>query len=160
VVQAEDREGQTQQALHAATRLGRILVELRRHKGQDTAAPVPDEVGTEQDAGLTLQQERVVRPLGPRRPHGEEAAGPPVRELAPREYLVEADLAIHEWRDFLKIDLPSRRISTIGGFVLSQLGHVPQVGEQVRFRNLLFTVESLRGRRIGSLRVKLMEVST
>jgi len=108
-------------------------------------------------AGLVTLEDVLEEIVGDIPAPGEAEAGPPVREVSPREYVVEANIAVHEWRDFLKIELPSRRISTIGGFVLSQLGHVPQVGEQARFRNLLFTVESLRGRRIGTLRVRLLE---
>jgi putative hemolysin len=71
--------------------------------------------------------------------------------------LIAGNLAIHEWPDFLKIRLPSRRISTIGGFVLSLLGHIPRLGEQATYRNLRFTVESMHGRRIERLRLELLE---
>lgn len=135
--------------------LERVLLQFRVTRTQ--MAIVVDEFGG--TAGLVTLEDVLEEIVGDIPEPSEAAEGPPVRQIDPREYLVEANLAIHEWRDFLKIELPSRRISTIGGFVLSQLGHVPQVGEQVRFRNLLFTVESVRGRRIGTLRVKLLEVS-
>jgi CBS domain containing-hemolysin-like protein len=131
--------------------LEKVLIQFRVTRTQ--MAIVVDEYGG--TAGLVTLQDVLEEIVGDIPAPREGAASPPVRELGGGEYLVEANLAIHEWRDFLKIELPSRRISTIGGFVLSQLGHVPQVGEQVRFRNLLFTVESLLGRRIGTLRVRL-----
>jgi CBS domain containing-hemolysin-like protein len=132
--------------------LEKVLLQFRVTRTQ--MAIVVDEYGG--TAGLvTLEDvlEEIVGDIPAPRDAEEEA---PVRQVGPGEYLVEGNLAIHEWRDFLKIELPSRRISTLGGFVLAQLGHVPQIGEQVRFRNLLFTVEGLRGRRIGALRVRLL----
>jgi CBS domain containing-hemolysin-like protein len=66
-------------------------------------------------------------------------------------------LAVHEWVDAFKIDLAEKRISTVGGFVTSLLGHIPQTGEQARWRNLLFIVEATRGMRVGEVRLKLLE---
>jgi len=129
--------------------LERVLLQFRVTRTQ--MAIVVDEYGG--TAGLVTLEDVLEEIVGDIPAPGE--AGSPVRQVAPGEYLVEGDLAIHEWRDFVRMDLPSRRISTLGGFVLAQLGHVPQVGEQVRFRNLLFTVEGLRGRRVGTLRVRL-----
>ena len=39
----------------------------------------------------------------------------------------------------------------------SLLGRLPKVGESVTCRNLRFTVESMRGRRIDKLHVELLE---
>src|ERR671935_2116841 len=75
VVEAENREGQGEEVLDAPARLVRILVVLGRHEAELTAAVVRDQVGAEEDARGALEQERVVRPLGPRRADREEVAG-------------------------------------------------------------------------------------
>ena len=49
---------------------------------------------------------------------------------------------------------------TIGGFVVYLLGHMPHVGDTVRYRNLRFTVEKIHGRRIESILVGLDESPT
>jgi CBS domain containing-hemolysin-like protein len=43
--------------------------------------------------------------------------------------------------------------ATIGGYVLEQLGRLPEVGEQVRLDGLTLAVEAVRGTRITRLRV-------
>lgn len=43
---------------------------------------------------------------------------------------------------------------TIGGFVFSELGHVPQVGEQLLWKNLRITVLAVEHRRIELLRIE------
>jgi putative hemolysin len=131
--------------------LEKTLLQFRVTRTQ--MAIVVDEYGG--TAGLVTLEDVLEEIVGDIPAPRDEAQGPAVRQAGPDEYLIEGNLAIHEWRDFAGIELPSRRISTLGGFVLAQLGHVPQVGEQVRFRNLLFTVESLHGRRVGTLRVRL-----
>ena len=137
-------------------RLERVLLQFRVTRTQ-TAIVVDEYGGT---AGLVTLEDVLEEIVGDIPAADEGDGGPTVERLSDREYRIRGDLPIHEWRDVLKIELPRRRISTLGGFVLSLLGHVPQVGEQARYRNLLFTVESLHGRRIGVLRVLLQEGPT
>ncbi|HUT59650.1 MAG TPA: hemolysin family protein [Phycisphaerae bacterium] len=132
--------------------LERVLVQFRVTRTQ--TAIVVDEYGGA--AGLVTLEDLLEEIVGDI-PDPDEAPELGVQRLAEREYLLAADLAIHEWTDVLGIELPSRRISTVGGFVMSLLGHVALVGEQARYRNLRFTVESVRGCRIRTLRVELLE---
>jgi putative hemolysin len=83
-----------------------------------------------------------------------------VRQVGPREWLVAGDLAIHEWEEFLPEDLQAGRFSTVGGLVISVLGRIPAMGESVRYSNIVFTVEGMRGRRVSLLRVRLEEQAT
>jgi len=86
--------------------------------------------------------------------------GPAGRQVGRREYLIDGELAIHEWADAFKMDLSGRRISTVGGFVTSLIGRIPSVGDTAGYRNLRFTVESMRRRRVGRLRLELLEDAT
>jgi CBS domain containing-hemolysin-like protein len=54
------------------------------------------------------------------------------------------------------MDLRGRRISTVGGFVTSLLGRIPAVGESATYRNLKFTILSVRRRRIAQLELELL----
>jgi CBS domain containing-hemolysin-like protein len=71
--------------------------------------------------------------------------------------MLDGDLAIHEWADAFAIDLSAGRISTIGGFVTSLLGRIAREGDVARYRNLRFTVVSMRRRRVGKVRLELLE---
>ncbi|MDO4887385.1 MAG: hemolysin family protein [Actinomycetaceae bacterium] len=51
------------------------------------------------------------------------------------------------------IPLPDGPFDTIGGFVINELGRMPEVGDEVRWGAHLLRVESLEGRRIAWLRV-------
>ena len=64
---------------------------------------------------------------------------------------------MHEWADVFHMDLQGGRISTIGGFVTSLLGRIPTVGDTARYRNLQFPVHMMRGRRVGTIRLDLLE---
>ena len=131
----------------------RLLVQFRLRQVQ-TAIVVDEYGGT---AGLVALQDVLEEIVGDIPAPGEAPEAPAVRELAPGQYILNADLAIHEWADAFKIDLAHRRISTIGGFVTAQLGRIARVGDEVTYRNLRFRVEAMRRRRICTLRLDLLE---
>jgi CBS domain containing-hemolysin-like protein len=80
-----------------------------------------------------------------------------VMRLSDNEYLLHADLAIHEWADVFGIDLHAERISTVGGFVLALLGRIPKAGDTVTYRNLRFTVQAMDARRIRTLKLRWLK---
>ena len=131
----------------------RLLVQLRVRQVQ-TAIVVDEYGGT---AGLVALQDVLEEIVGDIPEPGEAADAPAVRQLQPGHYLLNADLAIHEWADAFEIDLAHRRISTVGGFVTAQLGRIARAGDEVTYRNLRFRVETMRRRRICTLRLDLLE---
>ena len=136
-----------------AANLERVLLQFRVTQTQ--MAVVVDEYGG--TAGLVTLEDVLEEIVGDIPDPHEPADQPAVRRVSEREYLLDGNLAIHEWQDAFKIDLGGARISTVGGFVLSLLGRIPHVGEAIDHRNLRFVVESMRGRRIATLRLLLRE---
>ncbi len=130
----------------------KLLQQFRQTRTQ-IAIAVDEYGGT---AGLVTLEDALEEIVG-------EIAGPdedipdPVQQIGEREYLIDGDLPVHEWPDQFGMALPAERISTIGGLVISLLGRVPSVGDEATYRNLAFTVETVRGRRIGQLRLRLRE---
>ena len=51
-------------------------------------------------------------------------------------------------------DLPTDEADTLGGYIYSRLGHVPDVGEIVREGNLELTVEEISSRQIRKVRAQ------
>jgi CBS domain containing-hemolysin-like protein len=80
-----------------------------------------------------------------------------VERVSDREYLVDGDLPIHEWAEEFRMRIPTRRISTVGGFVIWRLGRIPRVGDSVDFRNLRMTVAAMRGRRVSKVQLELLQ---
>ena len=58
----------------------------------------------------------------------------------------------------LGLDLPEDAdFDTIGGFVFSELGHIPVVGEQLVWRNVRITVLEATRRRIERVRIEVLD---
>jgi putative hemolysin len=67
-------------------------------------------------------------------------------------WLISGGMAADEMADRLSIALPPRRsYHTAAGFVLSQLGHLPEIGESFDSQGWRFEVVDLDGRRIDKI---------
>jgi putative hemolysin len=67
-------------------------------------------------------------------------------------WLISGSMPADEMADRLSVALPRERgYHTAAGFVLSQLGHLPQIGESFASQGWRFEVVDLDGRRIDKI---------
>ena len=79
-----------------------------------------------------------------------------IRRVAERTFEVEARVRIDELNDALNVDLPEDDdYETVGGFVLSRLGYIPEAGESLEHNGLRITVLEAEVRRITRLKIDL-----
>ena len=136
-----------------AANLERVLTQLRVRRSQ--MAIVVDEYGG--TAGLVTLEDILEEIVGDIPDRHEEGRGPAVQQAEPGRYVIDGNLAIHEWADAFEMDLRGKRISTIGGFVTALLGRIPVEGDVAKYRNLELAVVSMHGRRVEKLSVRLLE---
>jgi len=74
------------------------------------------------------------------------------QRLGEDEFLVDGGLAIFEMRDLAGLEWKHESVTTVGGYVVHRLGHLPRIGEQVRVDGYIVTVEQADGRRVRQLR--------
>jgi CBS domain containing-hemolysin-like protein len=79
---------------------------------------------------------------------------PGVEHLDDGSLRVPGRMPIDDVSDELGIDLPDTEWDTIGGLILNLLGHVPEEGEAVRFKQLELTAEDVQERRIGTVHIR------
>ena len=82
---------------------------------------------------------------------------PFVEFIGDNEYIFDARVDLDDLNRLMDVDLPTDDSDTLGGFIYTQLGKVPAVGDHVVFANLDFAVESVAGRRIRKVRVERRE---
>lgn len=74
------------------------------------------------------------------------------------EWITEVDARVHldDLNERFNYDLPEDEdFDTIGGFVFSELGHIPAVGEMLTWRTLRMTVLEADKRRVIKLRIEV-----
>jgi putative hemolysin len=76
---------------------------------------------------------------------------PLFRVLSGNRVLVRWDWLIEDLNELLELKLPRREADTIGGLVLSQLAHVPEVGEIVEVAGVPLRVERVEGKGVAAV---------
>jgi putative hemolysin len=93
----------------------------------------------------------------------QEAAGEVVQR-ADGSWLMDGALPVHEVREVLDLDpLPgeeSGEFETLGGFVMSRLGRIPEVGDITDWEGRRFEVVDMDGRRVDRVLVSVAQPST
>jgi CBS domain containing-hemolysin-like protein len=83
-----------------------------------------------------------------------DAEEPFFEYISDDEYVFDARVDLDDLNQLMDADLPTEDTDTLGGFIYSELGRVPVVGNLVTYEDLDLTVESVAGRRIKKVRVK------
>ncbi|CAH0345375.1 hemolysin family protein [Bacillus sp. CECT 9360] len=82
-----------------------------------------------------------------------------IRVLDENTYLIGGRTNLYEVEDLLKIELPNQDYDTLSGFVIGQLGYIPNPDERpaVEYEDIVFTVEEMDDRRIIKVKVHVKE---
>lgn len=75
-------------------------------------------------------------------------------------YIVEGSMNLDDLNEELGINLKSEDSETIGGFILDMFGEIPDkddIGKEIFFENYVFTIKSVKDRRIEELTLKINE---
>jgi CBS domain containing-hemolysin-like protein len=124
-----------------------LLQELQQRKVH--IAVVVDEYGG--TAGLVTIEDLLEEIVGEIQDEY-DAEEPTVEAVDTNEYLFDARVPIDEVNKLLGVELPSEGGDTLGGFIYSQLGKVPALGDRIEFENAVIEVLSVSGRRIKQVR--------
>ncbi len=104
-------------------------------------------------AGLVTIEDLIEEIFGEIQDEYDFGEAEPVRIIDENTVVMDARVSTDEVEDALGIALPEGDFDSVGGFILDQLGHLPEVGEKVVWRNLEFTVEGVSENRIQVVRV-------
>ena len=131
--------------------LERLLVHLRQTRTQ--LAIVVDEFGGL--VGVVALEDVVEQMVGDiYEPHDSPTHS--VQRVGPDEYLVPGDLSVADWMDAFGARIESTHTTTVAGLLAASLKRLPREGDQIRLAHLLMRVDSMRGRRVDRVRLKLV----
>ena len=89
----------------------------------------------------------------------DEEVNEQITEVDKSNYVLDGGLAVRDLNRRLKLLVPeSEAYTTVGGFLMTQAGHVLKPGEVVQYNGLTFKVERVEKRRV--MRVKLEIIQT
>jgi putative hemolysin len=124
------------------------LTDLRRESAH--LAIVMDEYGG--TAGIVTMEDLIEELVGDIRDEYDTGEGETTRHLS-GDVDVDGLLNLEDFHDETGVQLPEGPYETVAGFIVSELGHVPAAGEEVRIDGYRLTVTELDGRRVSRVRV-------
>ncbi|MCL2298860.1 MAG: hemolysin family protein [Firmicutes bacterium] len=135
-------------------RCGELLKEMTARHIQ--IAVVVDEYGG--TAGLVSLEdvlEAIVGSIQDEYDHEEED----ISKIDESTFLLEGTTAVEEVAELTGVPLPEGEYDTIAGFVIRELGYLPQAGEhpEVEYRGVKFTVEEVEDRRVAVIKAEIGE---
>lgn len=105
-------------------------------------------------AGLATIEDVLEEIVGEIGDEHDNETGNDIRKIDNQKFIVSALTEIEDFNTYFQSALNEETSDTIGGFVLSHFGYVPQVGEQADFDHLQVTVKKADDRRIIDLLVE------
>jgi magnesium and cobalt transporter len=136
-------------------RVSELLKEMQRRQMQ--MAIVVDEYGG--TAGLVTVEDLLEEIVGEIRDEY-DVESETVTDEGEGVFVFSGKVNVDEVRDRLDVEIEREGFETVGGFLLSQLGRMPYVGETVGVGELSFEVLEVERRRITKVRVRRIAADT
>jgi putative hemolysin len=124
------------------------LAEMRAARAH--LAIVVDEYGGTD--GIVTLEDLVEQLVGDIRDEHDDDEGE-TATISATEFEVDGLLSIDDFAEETLIELPDGPYETVGGFLVSELGRIPSMGERVMHEGHEFLVQTMEGRRVGRVRV-------
>ncbi len=121
-----------------------LLKELQQRKVH-LAIVVDDYGGT---AGLVTIEDIIEEIIGDIQDEYDINEEDDYEQTSEHEYIVDAGIDIDDFNDLLDLDLPTDDSDTLGGYIYTVFGRVPEVDEEIEEDKFYLRVMSVDGRRI------------
>lgn len=127
-----------------------LLKELQQRKVH--MAIVVDEYGG--TAGLVTIEDIIEEIIGDIQDEYDLYEEDEYEQTGEHEYIVDAGIDLDDFNDLLDLNLPTEDSDTLGGFIYTYFGRVPEVDEEIDGDKLYLRVMSVDGRRIRKAYVR------
>jgi CBS domain containing-hemolysin-like protein len=133
-----------------AKKVDELLAEMQRRRIH--MALVVDEYGG--IAGLVTLEDIVEEIVGEIQDEYDQAEELPYQDMGNGEILFLGRVDLDDFNEVMGSNLAKDDADTLGGYIYSHLGRVPQTGDEVRAGTLLLAVEQVLARRIRKVRAR------
>lgn len=76
-----------------------------------------------------------------------------VEVLDERTFVVSGSTGIDEINELIGVEFDDEEFHTIGGFLFGLFGHLPKVGEQLRYHDLRFLILEMEGKKVEKIKI-------
>lgn len=140
------------QVVHESISVSKLIHVFREEKTK-IAVIVDEHGGTCGIVTLSDVFTEIVGEIEDEYTHGDEEE---CVEVSENHFLVDASLEVEELTERFGLEIDdSIESETIGGFVLEQVGELPEVDDKVEYENLIFTIKELDNFKIKTVEIEV-----
>jgi CBS domain containing-hemolysin-like protein len=129
-----------------------VFLELQRMKL--SLAIVIDEFGGV--SGIVTVEDLIEEIVGEIEDEFNERKKPMIEKISDRECYLNTRMEIDDFAERFGVNIDEEDVSTIGGLILKHADRIPRVGEEIQYRNFLFTIVEATRRKINKVRVRIL----
>lgn len=129
-----------------------LLIEMR--KESIPLAIVLDEYGA--TAGLITLEDLLEEIVGDIRDEYDEDEEDSIKMVGENEYIADGNTKLDEINEVLGLDLESDDYDSIAGHLIYLLDHLPEAGESVTDKNVIYTVDAVEKNRIDKVHIVIL----
>ncbi|MCS6804421.1 MAG: hemolysin family protein [Acidobacteriota bacterium] len=133
------------------TKLAGDLLEEMRHSHTHIALVIDEFGGL---AGLITIEDLLEEIVGEIQEEELDEVADEVHALPDGSFLVSGSVEIRRVEQLVGTEIEADDFTTVAGLIIRELDRLPDVGEQLHFKNLLFEVVAADGRRVQKVRIK------
>ncbi|GFP78333.1 HlyC/CorC family transporter [Clostridium fungisolvens] len=120
-------------------------------KTRNHMAVVLDEYGG--TVGIVTIEDLVEEIVGDIEDEYDDETDNPIEVVKEDEYIVDGSMRINDLNELIGTKLESEEFDSIGGFIIGQIGKMPEENEEVSYLNTRFVVEEVERNRIKKVRI-------
>jgi CBS domain containing-hemolysin-like protein len=88
----------------------------------------------------------------------DEEVNEQITQVSDQRYLLAGALAVRDLNRRLKLSVPeSEAYTTVGGFLMTEAGHILKPGETVKYNGLVFQVDRVERRRVMRVQLEILK---
>ena len=129
-------------------RISELFTEMR-DKNYRMAVVVDEYGGTAGIVSLSRLVEEIVGPVGDEFAEAEKE----YEAIDEHTFQIDGGMRIEEANHEMGLNLPEGDYETVAGFILDLLGHIPESGQKLKYKDLRIVITEMRGVKIEKIRV-------
>lgn len=128
-----------------------VFLELQRLKL--SLAVVIDEFGGV--SGIITVEDLIEEIVGDIEDEFDKKKKPLIEKISDNEYYLNTRMEIDDFAEKFDVLIDEDDVSTIGGLIIKHADRIPKVGEEIQYKNFVFTVTEATRRKISKVRLKI-----
>ncbi len=76
-----------------------------------------------------------------------------IEDMGNGEFLINANTKIEDVNEAINLNLTSKEYDSIGGFMIGELGHIPELNETVKYNDIIMKAEDIDRNRVIKIRI-------